>query len=40
MNFYNSCIHDSQKAETTQMFITDEWKNKCGISVQWEVFFH
>ena len=34
MDVYNSCIDNSQKVETTQLFITDEWKKRSGMSIQ------
>ena len=41
-NFHIKClisiIYNSQKVETVQCSSTDEWLNKCGISIQWILF--
>lgn len=38
MNVYNSTVHNSQKVgKKFKSLSTDEWKNKCGISTDWNI---
>jgi len=34
---HNSLIHNSQKLETTQMSLNEEWIRKCGSFTQWNI---
>ena len=36
-NVHSSIIHHGQNKETAQCPSTDEWINKCGISIEWSV---